>query len=229
MREYGLVSDEATEFFEFSRNNDGYWDGAKLLQQVVSKALPIAEALFPGYSLLFLFDNATSHSVYADDALHVTDMNKGNGGKQPWLRNGYFFDSEGIRIDQPMSFQDIDGTKIQKGIQRVLEERSLWPDEGLNLECLKPRCFTCQMIADCRVCTKGKKCDSCKKSKEHSSTKCSKARLCDACVERAAQCQCILKKVCENCSVKKGKCLDCEELPPKCTTNRMSSVFQRVM
>ncbi len=50
-------------------NNDGYWDGAKLHKQVVEKALPIIEALYPGYSLCFLFDNAISHSVYAKDVL----------------------------------------------------------------------------------------------------------------------------------------------------------------
>lgn len=69
--------------FDYGKNNDGYWDGAKLHQQVVNKALPIAEALYPGYSLLFLFNNATSHSVYAKDALQVKDMNKGVGSQQP--------------------------------------------------------------------------------------------------------------------------------------------------
>ena len=49
----------------------------------MNKALPIAEALYPGYSLLFLFDNATNHSVYADNALRIGNMNKRLGGKQP--------------------------------------------------------------------------------------------------------------------------------------------------
>ena len=99
----GLVSTEAMEIFEYGKNNDGYWDGAKLHHQVMKKALPIAEALYPGYSLLFLFDNATSHSVYAKDALQVKDMNKGIGGKQPILRNGWY-NLNGVRIVQPMSF-----------------------------------------------------------------------------------------------------------------------------
>ena len=60
---------EAVEIFEYGKNNDGYWDEAKLHKQVVNKALPIAKALYLGYSLLYLFDNATSHSVYARDAL----------------------------------------------------------------------------------------------------------------------------------------------------------------
>lgn len=81
VQETGLIETEAVEVFEYGKNNDGYWDGAKLHQQVVKKALPIAEALYPGYSLLFLYDNATSHSVYAKDALQAKDMNKGSRGK----------------------------------------------------------------------------------------------------------------------------------------------------
>ena len=91
----GLLKTEAVKIFEYGKNNDGYWDKAKLHQQVVNKALPIAEALYPGYSLLYLFDNATSHSVYAKDALQVQDMNKGCGGKQPILRDGWFDNGDG--------------------------------------------------------------------------------------------------------------------------------------
>lgn len=50
------------------------------MDQIVKKALPIGEALYPGYTLLFLFDNETSHAIYALDALQVGNMNKGPGG-----------------------------------------------------------------------------------------------------------------------------------------------------
>lgn len=50
--------------FEYRKANKGYWNRSKLYQQVVNKALPIAEAFYPDYSLLFLFDNATSYLVY---------------------------------------------------------------------------------------------------------------------------------------------------------------------
>ena len=86
----GPVSTKAVEIFEYEKNNDGYWDGAKLYYQVIKKALPIAEALYPRYFFLFLFGNATSHSVYAKDVLQVKNMNKGIGGKQPQLRNGWY-------------------------------------------------------------------------------------------------------------------------------------------
>ncbi len=47
----------------------------------MKKALPIAEALYLGYSILFMFDNATSHSVHAEDELCQYKMNKKPGGK----------------------------------------------------------------------------------------------------------------------------------------------------
>ena len=78
------VPAEAATYFEYGNNNEGYWTGDHLLQQIVDKALPIAEALYPGYELLFMFDNAKSHSVYAKDAFRVGNMNKNQGGCYEW-------------------------------------------------------------------------------------------------------------------------------------------------
>jgi hypothetical protein len=97
----GLAATEAVENFEFGKNNRGYWDGADLLKQVREEALPITEALYPGYSLLFLFDNAISHCVCAPDALQVKNMAKGPGGKQSFLRDGWF-EKDGVCY-QPIS------------------------------------------------------------------------------------------------------------------------------
>ena len=43
---------------------------------MVNKALPILQALYPGYTLLFFFDNITSHFIYAQGVFQVKDMNK---------------------------------------------------------------------------------------------------------------------------------------------------------
>ena len=67
-----------------------YWDGAKLHKQVVEKALPIAEAFYLGYSLCFLFNNTTSHFVYAKFVLQIKNINKRVGEKQPILCNRWF-------------------------------------------------------------------------------------------------------------------------------------------
>lgn len=215
----GLTITEAVELFEYGKNHEGYWDGVKLHEQVIFKALRVAEALYPGYALLFLFDNATSHSVYAKDALRTKDMNKGIGGQQAQLRNRWY-KSDGIKYDQPMSFQELNGNWTPKGIQRVLEEQNLWPVGGVNLECFQPKCFNCQVASECKICIKGTRCDSCKSPKEHNSMPCSKARKCDACVKRSQACQCISKRYCTAYIGRKGKCADCEELPPKCSSDR---------
>lgn len=67
----GLTVTKAVELFEYGKSNKGYCNGPKLYKQVVNKALPITKALYPGYSLLFLFDNKTSHSMFAQDALRT--------------------------------------------------------------------------------------------------------------------------------------------------------------
>lgn len=60
---------EAATYFECGKIEEGYWTGEHLLDQIQNKALPIGEALHPCYKLLFMFDNTTSHAVYAKDAL----------------------------------------------------------------------------------------------------------------------------------------------------------------
>lgn len=56
--------------YEYRKNNDRYQNEVKLYYQVVNKILLIEKVLvFPGYLLFFLFDNMTSHLVYAKDIL----------------------------------------------------------------------------------------------------------------------------------------------------------------
>jgi hypothetical protein len=112
---------EVVEYFKYGQE-EGHWDGSMLLSQLKTKAIPIAEALYPGCQFLFLFDNATSHSVYAHDALIAKNMNKGEGGEQPLLRNGWYDDGNRV-VAQEMFYNKADpstGTVIQvpKWIQR---------------------------------------------------------------------------------------------------------------
>ncbi len=71
MRNTDLKTNEAVEILEYEKNNGGYWDGVKLFRQEIEKLVPIAEALCLGYSILFIFDNATSHSIYAENTLYT--------------------------------------------------------------------------------------------------------------------------------------------------------------
>ena len=70
--------------------------------------MPIVEALYLGYSLLFLFDNATSHSVYTKDALQIQEMNKSVGGKQAQLRNSWFEKVE-VWVEQLINYNKVNG------------------------------------------------------------------------------------------------------------------------
>ena len=91
-----IPQEAAAELFEYGKK-DGYWDGARLWEQVTKKALPIAHFLYPGYDLVFLFDNTTSHAVYAKNALIVNNMSKGGGNQQSFLRPGWYQDLVRIR------------------------------------------------------------------------------------------------------------------------------------
>lgn len=48
----------------------------------MEKVLSVAEALYPGYSFFFMFDNTTSYLVYTEDALCVVKINKKPEEKQ---------------------------------------------------------------------------------------------------------------------------------------------------
>ena len=58
----------------------------------MKKVLPIAQALYFGYSILFIFDNATNYSVYAKNALYAYKMNKRSGEKQVMFCNSWYID-----------------------------------------------------------------------------------------------------------------------------------------
>lgn len=73
------MSLETIIYFEYNKMEEGYWISEYLLEQIKAKALPIAEALYSGYELLFKFDNATSHAIYAKNILQVMHINKDLG------------------------------------------------------------------------------------------------------------------------------------------------------
>jgi len=108
---------------------DIWWDGVKLLDEVLTKAIPVVEEEFPGCQGLFIFDNATSHMKYAEDALRVTKMNLEDGGK-----NAKIMRSTSIGADAHpergwwQSMVRANGTS--KGLCTVLTERNLWPSSG---------------------------------------------------------------------------------------------------
>ncbi len=60
---------------------------------MVDQAVKIATRVFfyayPGYQVLFAFDNFSNQSSYAEDALLARNMNLSLGEKQPILQNRF--------------------------------------------------------------------------------------------------------------------------------------------
>lgn len=105
---------------------DVWWDGAKLLEQVLTKAIPAFEEGFPGCQVLFMFDNAKSHIKYVEDALRVSKMNLEDGGKNARpMRATFVADITHPEGGWLQSLVREDGTP--KGLRTVLSERNLWP------------------------------------------------------------------------------------------------------
>ncbi|CAG8750096.1 15477_t:CDS:2, partial [Cetraspora pellucida] len=106
--------EEACVMMVLDANRDGYWDSKKLLEQVV-RAVNIFERTHPECVGVFVFDNATSHKAFAEDALVASKMNFGPGGSVPKMQD----------------------TMWSGGHQSMIieEDYFLWKD-GMVLECI---------------------------------------------------------------------------------------------
>ena len=133
----GLLRRQATEYLEYGQDN--YWSADKMVKHTLEVAIPIFERAYPGKQAVFFFDNASSHNAYASDALLVSAMNLGPGGKQPVMRKGFIHSKQ---RPQSMVFEhnhpDVNLRGKPKGIRQILIERDLWRP-GMKLDC-KPRC-----------------------------------------------------------------------------------------
>ena len=68
-----------------------------------------------------MFDNITSYSIYAKDALHITQINKKPSGQQSFFWPGWYTDQKKELIREDMSIVTINfimgkSSKIQKKI-----------------------------------------------------------------------------------------------------------------
>jgi len=127
----GLSRRYASEYLEYGKDN--YWTGEKMVQQTCDLVMRIFPYAFPGCQALFAFDNASNHSCYAEDALLVSKMNLGPGGKQPLLREG-FDHTRGLPqlMLYPQNHPNFQLRGKAKGIKTILKERGLWRDRNAD-------------------------------------------------------------------------------------------------
>jgi hypothetical protein len=99
-----------------------------LVKQLKDRAFPIFKILHPNCDGLFVFDNSQNHHAKPPDALSVSIINLKDGGKNTRpMRNGWYINSSGQRVDQPLYTQN----KL-KGLKTILIERGIWPNGGLS-------------------------------------------------------------------------------------------------
>lgn len=75
-------------------NKDDYWNGDDIVNQMVHRAIPISNFLWPRseYRVVWAFDQSTGHGKFAPNALKASNMNLNPGGLKPVLRDGWYMD-----------------------------------------------------------------------------------------------------------------------------------------
>jgi hypothetical protein len=123
---HGFCDGRTATIMKPGKNADGYWTNKDLVEQL-EIVIKIFEELHPNCKLLFAFDNSQNHHARAPDALYVKNINLSDGGKAvKMLRNT-------VWNDRPHLMQTAAGK--QKGVKTILEERGLYPNHKLLLEC----------------------------------------------------------------------------------------------
>jgi len=86
-----------------------------------------------------MIDNSQGHSAYSKDALLASRMNLRPGGKQAWMRDGWYMQND-RKVIQSMVFpvNHPEFPDQPKGMKQVLQERDLWIN-GLIMKC-RDRC-----------------------------------------------------------------------------------------
>lgn len=116
----------AYQLFEYGANKKGYWKAPHFIRQV-DRSIDIFNATYPGARAVYYIDCSSNHNAYAPDALVASKMNVLPGGKQPLMRDGYYY-KDGVKVVQAMHTNG-----LAKGLRAVLEERTLFK-EGMHHE-----------------------------------------------------------------------------------------------
>ncbi len=96
-----------------------------LIIKVEEKAILIFEAIYSNTIAIFAFDNFSSHSTFAANALNAKAMNVNLGGKQPIMRDT-IFNEQVQHIVFSDDYSDSSLRKLPKGMKIILQECDLW-------------------------------------------------------------------------------------------------------
>jgi hypothetical protein len=152
------------------KNRGGYFTNDEVLEQI-TQAMDLVEALYPDDRHVFVFDNATTHSKRADNALSARHMPKGTSPPgRNWkisvnkrdLNGKVVYGTDGKLVKEKICMGDAsfaDGTPqplyfpldhpthpgLFKGITVILEERGFLDAKKTRAEC---RGFKCEKGPD---------------------------------------------------------------------------------
>ena len=133
LHELGLPHRYATVYLEYSKDN--YWTSDSMIDHAIQIALAIFQTAFPGCIAVFAFDNASNHACFASDALRAEKLNKGPGGAQPLMREG-FNHHKGLpqAMQFPQNYRILDLAGKPKGLKQILKERVLWDQRYCTMQ-----------------------------------------------------------------------------------------------
>lgn len=166
--EYGwLRSPDGTEaariLFKAGVNREGYFTNADIITQV-KRSMDILEKHYPHEDHVFIFDNATTHTKRADNALSARHMPKGtskpgaNWGVETPVRDShgkplYHSNRKIMKMkvhmkdgqlpdgsQQSLYFQSGESKGLFKGMAVILEERGLTEEAKLRSQCPNFKC-----------------------------------------------------------------------------------------
>ncbi|MFX3650897.1 MAG: hypothetical protein ACE3JU_26440 [Paenibacillus sp.] len=132
---------DAAEYLEYGKDN--YCNGEKMFDHIIKIVVPIFALVYPNFQPVFLFENTTNHSCFAENALNARIMNWGPGGDQPIMQEAMIYEKA---RPQPMTTND----GVPKRIEQVLRERDLLR-EGLRADCSSNSCDSCRIISNTRA------------------------------------------------------------------------------
>ncbi|KAI9493620.1 hypothetical protein BDB00DRAFT_872083 [Zychaea mexicana] len=98
------------------------------MAEQLKSAIEEFNELHPNCTGVFCFDQSSNHSTMPNNALNAFKMNLGPGGKQIISHDTGYYDANGQwRIQRT-----VDGDGRARGLEAVLKERCLWPEQGLK-------------------------------------------------------------------------------------------------